>query len=165
MECRDQLDHNTENGTAGSSHYSVILTTIAGIDIEISAPVTIHHQWDMLEDFLVENLPLVSHLETFGCELILLDPHTQEVLSDPIHETLWANTHFHLIVQQCFQIYDHKDQIQGEEYEDYPRAVWIPPNATGVIPAKASSVPRLRHVWAEPGGLAVLLSTTNSQAS
>ena len=60
------------------------------------------------------------------------------------------NTHFHLIVQGCFQTYDHKLQIQGEEYEDYPRAVWIPANSAGVIPANAfSSALRLRHVWAE----------------
>ena len=150
-ECREQLNHTTENGATGSCHYPVILTTMAGTDIEIAAPVSIHHRWDMLEDFLVENLPLVSHLDTFGCELILMDPRTQEALSDPIQETLWDHTHFHLIVQKCFQTYDHRDQIKGEEYEDYPRAVWVPPNTTGVIPAKAfSSVPRLRRVWVEP---------------
>ena len=95
----------------------------------------------MLEDFLVENLPLVSHIDTFGCELSLVDPRTQEALSDPILGTLWGHTHFHLIVQKCFQTYDHRDQIQGEEYEDYPKAVSAPANAMGVIPAKAFSAP------------------------
>ena len=107
-----QLGHNSEKGAADSCSYSLILTTIAGTDIEIAAPVRVHHRWDMLEDFLVEKLPVVSHLETFGCELTLLHPHTQEALCDPIQEALWANTHFHLIVQKCFQTtYDHKGQI------------------------------------------------------
>ena len=75
-----------------SCHYSLILTTVAGTDIEIAAPGSIHHQWDMLEDFLVEKLPAVNHLDTFGCELFLLHPHTQEALCDPNHEALWANT-------------------------------------------------------------------------
>ena len=105
----------------------------------------------MLEDYLVENLPAVSRLDTFGCELTLLDPHTQQALCDPIQEALWGTTHFHLIVQTCFQKYDCRDQIQGDEYEDYPKAVWAPSNATGVVPAKAfSSVARLRRVGVDP---------------
>ena len=50
-----------------------------------------------------------------------------------------------------FQKYDCRDQIQGDEYEDYRKAVWVPSNATGVVPAKASSsVARLRHVSVDP---------------
>ena len=129
-----------EDAATGNFYYPLILTTMAGTDIEISVPVSIHHGWDMLEDFLVETLPLVSHLDTFRCELTLKDSRTQEApqeaLSDPIQDTLWVHTRFHLIVQKCFQTYDHRDQIRGEEYEDYPRAVRVPPNSTGGYPGK-----------------------------
>ena len=96
----------------GGCHYTLLLTTMAGTDIEIVVPVSIHHRWDTLEDYLVENLPAVSHLDTFGCELTLLDPHTQQTLSDPIQDTLWVNARFHLIVQKCFQKYDCRDQTR-----------------------------------------------------
>ena len=116
---------------------------MAGTVIHIVVPVSIHHRWDMLEDYLVENLPAVSRLDTFGCELTLLDSYTHQALCDPIQEALWDNTQYHLIVHDCFQKYDCRDQIQGEEYEDYPKAVWVPANATGIVPAKAfSSVAR-----------------------
>ena len=55
-----------------------------------------------------------------------------------------------LIVQDCFQRYDGREQIQGEECEDYPTAV--PSNDTGTLPAKAFfSVARLWHVKVDPG--------------
>ena len=51
-------------------------------------------------------------------------------------------------MRQCFETCEHTHQIQGEDCLDYPRAIWIPANAKGVIPSNAfSSVPRLRHVW------------------
>ena len=125
---------------------------MAGTVIQMGVPVSRHHRWDMLEDYLVENLPAVSRLDTFGCELTLLDSYTHQALCDPIQEALWDNTQYHLIVHDCFQKYDCRDQIQGEEYEDYPKAVWVPANATGIVPAKVfSSVARLRHVRVDPG--------------
>lgn len=149
MDNRSLQCHSSGTGEAENDVYCLTLTTIAGNDIEVAAPVSIHHCWEMLKDFLVEQLPEASQLETFGCEITLLRPQTHEALSDPIQDTLRTDTRFHLVVQGCFQTYDHKCQIQGEEYEDYPKAVWIPANAAGVVPANAfSSVPRLRHVWA-----------------
>ena len=134
-----------DNEFAGNCSYTLLLTTMAGTGIQIVVPVSIHHRWDMLEDYLVENLPAVSHLDTFGCELILLDADTHQ-------ETLWVNSHFHLVVQECFQRYDCKEQIRGEEYEDYPKAIRVPANAAGILPAKAfSSVAHLRHVKVDPG--------------
>ena len=90
-----------DNEFAGNCSYTLLLTTMAGTGMQIVVPVSIHHRWDMLEDHLVENLPAVSHLDTFGCELILLDADTHQALSDPIQETLWVNSHFHLVVQEC----------------------------------------------------------------
>ena len=97
-------------------------------------------------------LPAVSQLDTFGCELTLLDADTHHALCDPIQDVLCGNTHFHLVVQDCFQRYDCREQIQGEEYDDFPKAIWVPTNATGIFPAKAFfSVKRLRHVKVDPG--------------
>ena len=95
---------------AGNCSYTLLLTTMAGTVIHIVVPVSIHHRWDMLEDYLVENLPAVSHLDTFGCELTLLDSYTHQALCDPIQEALWGNTQY----QDCFQKYDCKHQIQGK---------------------------------------------------
>ena len=100
----------------------------------------------------VERLPVVSHLDTFGCELTLLDGDTHQALQDPIQEDLWWNTQFHLVVQECFRQYDCKEQLQGEDYEDYPKAVWVPANDTGILEAKAFfSVAGLRRVKVDPG--------------
>ena len=87
----------------------------------------------------MENLPAVSSLDTFGRELTLLDVDTHQALCDPIQEALWGNTQFHLIVQDCFQRYDRKEQIQGEEYEDYPKAIWSLPMTPEYSPPKPFS--------------------------
>ena len=74
---------------------------MAGTVTQIVVPVSIHHRWDML---LPSGTPAaVSQLDTFGCELTLLDTH--HALCDPIQDVLWGNTHFHLVVQDCFQIF------------------------------------------------------------
>ena len=59
---------------------------MAGTAIRIEVPVSIHRTWDMLEEYLVEYLPAVSSLDTFGCELTLLDVDTHQALRDPIQE-------------------------------------------------------------------------------
>ena len=113
----------------------------------------------MLEDYLVENLPAVSHLDTFGCELILLDADTHQALSDPIQETLWVNSHFHLVVQECFQRYDCKEQIRGEEYEDYPKAIRVPANATFAMSKLTLDFTRLAE---KPGDIAIRCKLSSS---
>ena len=106
----------------------------------------------MLEDYLVEHLPLVSQIDTFGSELTLLDPDTRQVLQDPMQEDLWWNTQFCLIAHECFQQVERKEQIQGLEYEDCPNAIRAPANETGILEAKAFfSTARLRHVKVDPG--------------
>ena len=44
------------------------LNTIAGTTIQIRVPVSIHHTWEMLEECLVEHLPLVGQIDTFPGE-------------------------------------------------------------------------------------------------
>ena len=66
-----------------------------------------------MEEHLVEHLPLVSQMDTFGCELTLLDADTHHALQDPTQEDLCWNTQFCPIVHECFQQIECKEQIQG----------------------------------------------------
>ena len=79
------------------------LTTLAGTVIQLQVPVSIYHTWEMLEEYLVEHLPCISPIETFGCELTLLNADTQVALQDPVQEELWNTNHFCLIVHECFR--------------------------------------------------------------
>ena len=54
------LWRNEDDEMAGSCPYTLLLTALAGTVIQIVVPVSIHHGWDMLEDYLVENLPAAS---------------------------------------------------------------------------------------------------------
>ena len=92
------LSCNDDNEFEGNSSYSLQLITMAGTTIRIEVPV-IHRTWEMLEAYLVEYLPAVSNLDTFGCELtlFLFDVDTHQALRDPIQEALWGNTQFHLV--------------------------------------------------------------------
>ena len=152
-------DHDVESNCPIGLH----LITIAGTTIRIDAPVSIYHTWEILEEYLVEHLPIVSHLDTFGCELTLLDFDTHQVLQDPVQEDLWWNTQFHLVVHE-------KEQLQGIEHEDHPKAIQVPANDTGILEAKAffapparQSGPTFSHNW--PASLEVLPLTSNSQAA
>ena len=71
------LRSREEDEFAGSSPCPLLLTTMAGNEIQIVVPFSIHHNWEMLEDYLVEHLPAVGQLNTFGCEVTLLDAETQ----------------------------------------------------------------------------------------
>ena len=93
-----------EKGTT----YHLTLTTLAGNDILVPANLWEHDMFEALEDLIVEYLPTVSQIDTFGCEVELLHPDTQESLKDPIQDTLRNNTHFHLVVRQCFEVFEHK---------------------------------------------------------
>ena len=96
----------------------------------------------MLEEYLVEHLPLVNRIDTFGCELTLLDADTHIALQDPIQEDLWWNTQFCLVVHECFLIVESNEQLQGLEYEDCPKAIRVPANKSGILEAKVSVRPR-----------------------
>ena len=52
---------------------------------------------------LIERLPCISPIETFGCELTLLNADAQVALQDPVQEELWNTNHFSLIVHECFR--------------------------------------------------------------
>ena len=83
---------------AGTCPGSLKLVTMAGNEIEVIAPVSIYHHWEMLEDYLVELLARSFGFDTFGCELTLIAEDTLSPLSDPIHEELWDDKGFHLVM-------------------------------------------------------------------
>ena len=62
------------------SFLRLYLTTLAGTVIQLQVPVSTHHTLEMLEEHLVEHLPCISPIETFGCELALLNADTQVAL-------------------------------------------------------------------------------------
>ena len=106
----------------------------------------------MLEDCLVELLANKYGLDTFGCELALLSDEADSPLSDSIHEKLWENNCYQLTVWNSLRAISSKEQIRREEYADHPKAISIPMNGTGILPAKAFfAVARLRHVQVEAG--------------
>ena len=106
----------------------------------------------MLEDFLVDRLAKSFDLDTFGCELMLIAEDTRSPLSDSIHEELWEDEGFQLVIHKTFRKVSSKEQIRRDEYEDHPKAIWVPANETGILPAKAFFAPaRLRHVQVEAG--------------
>ena len=96
-----------------------------------------------------------------GFRLLLLATYKAKTLS----------TQFCLIVHECFLIVERKEQIQGLEYEDCPKAIRVPANDSGILEAKAFfSTARVRHVSVDTGfhtvSLAVLsLFTSHRQAA
>ena len=142
------------------SFLRLYLTTLAGTVIQMQVPVSIHHTWDMLEEYLVEHLPLNSLIDTFGCELTLIDADTQMALQDPIQEDLWKNNHFCLVVHECFLTMENNKNLQGLDYEDCPKAIRVPVTDSGILEAKAFySTARVRHVSLDVG-----FSTVSPQA-
>ena len=129
------------------SFLRLYLTTLAGTVIQMQVPVSIHHTWETLEEYLVEHLPRNSLIETFGCELTLINADTQIALQDPIQEDLWKNNHFSLVVHDCFRMLEDNKPLQGLEYEDCPKAIRVPVTDSGILEAKAfHSTARVRHV-------------------
>ena len=144
-------DSGNEN-LAGTCRCPLKLVTMAGKEIEVIVPVSIYHHWEMLEDYLVELLARDFGLDTFGCELKLVAEDTLSPLSDPIHEELWDDKGFQLVIQKSFHKVSSKEQIRREEYDDRPKAIWAPANESGILPAKAFfAIARLRHVQVEAG--------------
>ena len=119
------------------------LTTLAGTVIQLHVPVSIDHTWDRVEEYLIEHLPCVSPIETFGCELTLLN--TQVVLQDPVLEELWNTNHFSLVVRECFRCLENN-------YEDCPKGIRVPVSDSGILDAKAfHSTTRVRHARLDAG--------------
>ena len=151
--CRNEANQDScDDELAGTCPCPLKLVTMAGNEIHTVVPVSIHHNWEMLEDYLIEQLCKSCGLDTFGCELTLLKVDTLRALCDPIHEELWDNDCFHLVIQDCRRTCCSKEQIRRDVYEDHPKAIGVPINESGTLPAKAFfSITRLRRVQVEAG--------------
>ena len=147
----DSRDSDADD-TAGTGHCPLRLYTSAGKEIETIVPISIYRHWEMLEDYLVELLARNFDLDTFGCELMLIAEDTRSPLSDPIHEELWENKGFQWVIHKSFRQVRSKEQIRRDDYEDHPKAIWVPANESGILPAKAFfALARLRRVQVEVG--------------
>ena len=148
-------DQSSRPSTPAESEDSMacqlILTTLAGNEIPISMNIAQHDRLAELEDNKVD-YATVTMSDVFGCEVDLVHPNTQEHLRDPIWNTLRINTSFDLVVRECMEVCQSKRQFQESEGQEYPKAVKVPSNISGVIPDSAFySIFRLRHVLAEEG--------------
>ena len=147
----DNRDSDKDN-FAGICHCPLRLVTLAGKEIETIVPISIYHHWETLEDYLVKLLARRFDLNTFGCELMLIAEDTLSPLCDPIHEELWERKRFQLIIHTSFRIAHAKEQVRRDEYDDHPKAIWVPATESGILPAKAFfALARLRHVQVEAG--------------
>ena len=151
--CRNEANYDScDDELAGACPCPLKLVTMAGKEIHMVVPVSVYHNWETLEDYLIEQLSKSCGLDTFGCELTLLTVDTLRSLCDPIHEELWDNNCFHLVVQDCRRTCCSKEQILRDVYEDHPKAIWVPIDESGVLPAKAFfSLTRLRRAQVEAG--------------
>ena len=102
----------------------------------------------MLEECLVD-LPCISPIETFGCELTLLNADAQVALQDPVQEECQS---FRLIAHECFWCLENNKPLQELDYEDCPKAIRVPVSDSGILEAKAfHSTMRVRHVRVDAG--------------
>ena len=157
------VSHVQQTDWEEDSFLRMNLTTLAGTVIQLHVPVSIYHTWDTLEEYLIEHLPCISPIETFGCELILLNADTQVALQDSVQEELWNTNHFCLVVYECFRCLENNKPLQGLEYEDCPKAIRVPVSDSGILEAKAfldhASPPRPIGCWLycnKPARVAVL---------
>ena len=67
---------------------SLELVTTAGTEYAMQADLSHCENVAELEDDILCFLPTVSDLEVFGCELELLDLHTQQPLTEAFHTVL-----------------------------------------------------------------------------
>ena len=75
-----------------------------------------------LEDDILCFLPTVSDLDVFGCELDLLDLHTQRPLPEVFHTVLLQRPKLQIVVRLCMVDGHSIWQFQADDGESYPKA-------------------------------------------
>ena len=100
-----------------------------------------------LEDDILCFLPTVSDLDVFGCELDLLDLHTQQPLPEAFRTVLLQRPKLQIVVRPCMVDGHSIWQFQDDGRESYPKAIRVPANPRGEIADRAFyAAPVLRHV-------------------
>ena len=126
---------------------SLELVTIAGTEYAMQADLSQNEDVAELEDDILCFLPTVSDLEVFGCELELLDLHTQQLLTEAFHTVLLQRPQLQFVVRLCMVDGHSIWQFQEDGKESYPKAVRVPANPRGEIADRAfHAAPSLRHV-------------------
>ena len=83
------------------SFLRLYLTTPAGTVIQIQVPVSTHHTWEMLEEYLLEHLPLSSFID-FGCELTLMQTSGSHTRGSMVEQSSLSQVH------ECFLMVENK---------------------------------------------------------
>ena len=80
---------------------SLDLVMIAGTEYAMQANLTQYEDVAELEDDILCFLPTVSDLDVFGCELDLLDLHTQQPLPEAFRTVLLQRPQLQIVVRPC----------------------------------------------------------------
>ena len=78
---------------------SLELVTIAGTEYAMQADLSHYEDVAELEDDILCFLPTVSDLEVFGCELELLNLHTQQPLPEEFRTVLQQRPQLQIVVR------------------------------------------------------------------
>ena len=126
---------------------SIDLVTIAGTEYAMQTNLAQYEGVAQLEDDILCFLPTVSDLDVFGCELDLLDLHTQRPLPEAFHTVLLQRPKLQIVVRPCMVDGHSIWQFQADGRESYPKAIRVPANPRGEIADRAFyAAPVLRHV-------------------
>ena len=95
------------------------------------------HASDRFEDFeehIVDRPATVSDLDVFGSEFDFVHPTMQAYLQDRVWDALQENRHFTIVVRECVEIFQSKEDLEDCAYRDYTKAVKVPASEAGIIP-------------------------------
>ena len=104
---------------------SLDLVTIAGTEYAMQANLAQYEDVAELEDDILCFLPTVSDLDVFGCELDLLDLHTQQPLPEAFRTVLLQRPQLQIVVRPCMVDGHSIWQFQEDGRESYPKAVRV----------------------------------------
>ena len=126
---------------------SIDLVTIAGTEYAVQTNLAQYEDVAQLENDILCFLPTVSDLDVFGCELDLLDLHTQRLLPEAFHTVLLQRPKLQIVVRPCMVDGHSIWQFEADGRESYPKAIRVPANPRGEIADRAFyAAPVLRHV-------------------
>ena len=89
-----------------------------------------------LEDDILCFLPTVSDLEVFGCELELLNLHTQQLLPEAFRTVLQQRPQLQIVVRPCMADGHSAWQFQDDGKKSYPKAFVSRPTRGGQLPTE-----------------------------
>ena len=125
---------------------SASMATIAGTEYAVQTNLAQYEDVAELEDDILCFLPTVSDLDVFGCELDLLDLHTQRPLPEAFCTVLLQRPKLQIVVRSCMVDGHSIWQFQADGRESYPKAIRVPANPRGEIADRAfCAAPVLRQ--------------------